>query len=134
MENHLNITSQFVPYELAVKLKELGFDEECFGYYRIDEKFVALTNYHENYNDSDSRISAPLWQQAFDWFRDKYRYSSIIPFNGSDHYYWWITECNSFGLDINSIDTHDFTTYEQARYSCLETLIQLIQNKNDRSI
>ena len=24
---------EFVPYELAVKLKELGFDEECFGYY-----------------------------------------------------------------------------------------------------
>ena len=61
---------EFAPYELAVKLKELGFDEPCFGYYRIDEKFMALTNYHENYNDSDSRISAPLWQQAFDWFRE----------------------------------------------------------------
>ena len=25
---------QFVTYEIALKLKELGFDEKCFGYYR----------------------------------------------------------------------------------------------------
>ena len=25
---------QFVTYEIALKLKELGFDEDCFGYYR----------------------------------------------------------------------------------------------------
>jgi hypothetical protein len=24
---------EFVPYELALKLKEIGFDEPCFGYY-----------------------------------------------------------------------------------------------------
>ncbi len=24
---------EFVPYELAVKLQDLGFDESCFGYY-----------------------------------------------------------------------------------------------------
>ena len=26
---------EFVPYELAVKLKELGFDEPCLGNYRL---------------------------------------------------------------------------------------------------
>ena len=25
---------QFVTYEIALKLKELGFDKPCFGYYR----------------------------------------------------------------------------------------------------
>ena len=29
---------QFVTYEIALKLKELGFDEECFAYY-LDKKF-----------------------------------------------------------------------------------------------
>ena len=24
---------EFVPYELALRMKELGFDEPCFGYY-----------------------------------------------------------------------------------------------------
>ena len=27
---------EFIPYEQALKLKELGFDEPCFGYWNID--------------------------------------------------------------------------------------------------
>ena len=33
MENHSDISKNFIPYDLALKLKELGFDEPCFGYY-----------------------------------------------------------------------------------------------------
>jgi len=35
---------EFVPYELAVKLKTLGFDEECFSYYDLNNKpnFLVL--------------------------------------------------------------------------------------------
>jgi hypothetical protein len=29
MEKQIVMEKEFVPYELAVKLKELGFDEEC---------------------------------------------------------------------------------------------------------
>jgi hypothetical protein len=32
------MNKDFVPYEQALVLKELGFDEPCFGYY-IDNKF-----------------------------------------------------------------------------------------------
>jgi len=128
---------QFVPYELAVKLKEFGYPQtdynNCFGRYRL--RFDNMLNsYYLDFGafnpNKEHDIFAPLWQQAFDWFREKYRYSSIIPFNGSEHYYWWITECNPFGLDINSIDTHDFTTYEEARQACLEKLIELITKKD----
>lgn len=125
---------QFVPYELAVKLKELGFDEPCFYYYEANRKLetngISSIYYAKYIKKGTNACVAPLWQQAFDWFREKYRYSSIIPFNGSEHYYWWITECNPFGLDINSIDTHDFTTYEEARQACLEKLIELITKKD----
>lgn len=31
---------QFVTYEIALKLKELGFDEECFAYYNKMGSFV----------------------------------------------------------------------------------------------
>ena len=30
---NLIMKKQFVTYEIALKLKKLGFDEECFGYY-----------------------------------------------------------------------------------------------------
>ncbi len=33
MENHSNISDEFVSWEIASKMKELGFDEPCFGYF-----------------------------------------------------------------------------------------------------
>lgn len=65
---------QFVTHEIALKLKNLGFNEDCLG------AFVLLTD------DSDAELEiggiwrydlkslgickAPHWQQVFDWFRD----------------------------------------------------------------
>lgn len=66
--------SQFIPYEQALKLKELGFDEECFGLYN---PIFHLDFYSKNYNinlitDTKQIVcSAPLWQQAFDWLCKK---------------------------------------------------------------
>ena len=31
---------EFVPYELAVKLKELGFDDPCSGWYTPDKSLI----------------------------------------------------------------------------------------------
>lgn len=39
------MTNEFIPYEQALQLKELGFNEECFGSYfgyAIDEKNPTL--------------------------------------------------------------------------------------------
>lgn len=94
---------QFVPYDLALKLKELGFDEECFYIWEYNNmipmmeelsiekpdleidtslmpKFV-LRNSHSGFfepliNKEDSCL-APLWQQAFDWLLEKTDYSTV---------------------------------------------------------
>lgn len=59
---------QFVTYEIALKLKELGFDEECFANYNIMETFadedatnmirskVLYLEYENQYS-----IISPLW-------------------------------------------------------------------------
>ena len=31
MENHSDISKNFIPYDLALELKYLGFNEECFA-------------------------------------------------------------------------------------------------------
>lgn len=63
---------QFVPYEIALKLKELGFDEECFGYYseQHDKTKIFCLYQEEDYFD-EIRLEAPLWQQVIDWFDNK---------------------------------------------------------------
>ena len=73
--NHL-----FVPYEIALQLKEKGFDEPCFGMYFLDESFSCDGGKHilpcKNSNTVLGTIwfSAPLYQQVIDWFREKHEF------------------------------------------------------------
>jgi hypothetical protein len=70
------MVEQFVTYEIAVALKELGFDEDCLAHYYGEYKDLmhCCENSMEGdftvYNRTDS-INAPLWQQVIDWFREK---------------------------------------------------------------
>ncbi len=61
----------FIPYELAVKLKELGFKEDCFGYYGYSKKLHINSNYKDAYNLKELVI-APLYQQVVDWLEANY--------------------------------------------------------------
>ena len=79
---------QFVTYEIALKLKELGFDEECLAIYTHNNDFYKkgtfflnhphpftieeLTPIVQDVRESTVYILAPLWQQVIDWFREKY--------------------------------------------------------------
>ena len=83
---------EFIPYEQALKLKELGFDEPCLGYYAGDilctgqPQEIHLDedgNYKMSKTESFPIIAAPTYQQAFRWFREKYGlYSWIKLHNG----------------------------------------------------
>lgn len=73
---------EFVPFELAVKLKELGFDEPCFAAYHTEYKISSTCS--DGIKNSDLHLSlpsAPLWQQAFDWFREKHKIISFVSFH-----------------------------------------------------
>ena len=88
---------EFVPYEQALELKELGFDERCFYIWKYNglinlieenkkkcseyskwatsehlDKYI-LSSWHSgdltNLFTEDDQCLAPLWQQVFDWFR-----------------------------------------------------------------
>ena len=82
---------QFVTYEIALKLKELSFDEPCLAYYDIEilfpieqplpDEFNTTKTNNIHYDDDfhyplikleDDIIIAPLWSQVVDWFRDKH--------------------------------------------------------------
>jgi hypothetical protein len=64
------IEKEFVSYEIASQLKEIGFDEECMGWYNPDlmvaAKNIKQQDLHWEY------YLAPLWQQVIDWFREEY--------------------------------------------------------------
>ena len=68
---------QFVTYEIALKLKELGFDEPCFAHFS-NNKYHDLIHNCENVMDGDfcveqdsSNLLVPLWQQAITFLKGK---------------------------------------------------------------
>lgn len=72
---------EFIPYEQTLVLKELGFNEKCFGGYLKDNKELWIgyveSQGGEQFN-RDYHIPAPLYQQAFRWFREKYELNFFI--------------------------------------------------------
>jgi hypothetical protein len=129
-----NIEKEFVPYEEALELNPLGFDEPCFGNY------VKLTETQNTFfmNDVVSEIDretplheslitkAPTFSQSFRFFREKYKlvfnfisYSIVKP----REYHWsitWNDEAKASGI---------VKTYEEAEQACLDKLIEICKNK-----
>ena len=61
------MNKEFIPYEQALELKELGFDERTLrAYYKESEQLLDIGS--GNMYDT----KAPLYQQAFRWFREKH--------------------------------------------------------------
>lgn len=117
------MNKEFIPYEQALELKQLGFDEPCLACYDKLNMLATYTKLFEpkNYNTSKYCISAPLYQQAFRWFREKYNlYMDMLPYK------------NRFEISIRSghylIDIGSYTTYEEAELECLKKLIEIVKN------
>jgi hypothetical protein len=130
------MNKEFIPYEQALELKELGFDEECLGYYhttlsssdvdlvlgKTHNRFYHLVGIPEDFN-----TLAPLYQQAFRWFREKYGIVGIVKF-GTQEFTYNIYNNDAIGLLTK--DSLDFNgTYEEAEIACLKKLIELVKNK-----
>lgn len=58
----------FVPYNIALALKELGFNEPCLGEYLLGDFFMLYTQGQGLSRD----CLAPLYQQVVDFLREKY--------------------------------------------------------------
>lgn len=118
---------EFVPVELALKLKSLGFDDVfCFAVYNPIHNGYALQSgkYNSQY---EITILAPLWQQSFDWFREKHNKHAIIYkieiSEGVYNWDWDIVVGND--EDEMEFDLPLCETYYEARLACLEKLIEL---------
>jgi hypothetical protein len=105
---------QFVTYEIALKLKEKGFDEECLGTHQIlsakpSYMYGKITHYDietnkvpelciqhsktqkNSYLENEifngvkwGAIATPLWQQVIDWFENNHIWINITPPYGKD--------------------------------------------------
>jgi hypothetical protein len=122
--------AEFIPYELALALKELGFDEICLSAF-FEDKIKRCDNVQ---NSKCDYLSAPLCQQAFRFFREKHNLLGNIYSNASG-WLWeihdniggthrfgseWSGDCEESGM---------FTSYEKAELACLKKLIEIVKEK-----
>ena len=130
-----NLQKEFVPYELALRMKQLGFNESCFAFYNGKHLDLGIWDWEypagQKRRDIGECPQAPLFQQAFRWFRDEHGMSGSIQIE-HDAYQWSIfEEGETSGL---ASDNWDGTDYEEAELACLEKLIEIVeQNGKDKS-
>jgi hypothetical protein len=136
-----NMTREFVPYEESLALKQLDFDEPCFRWY--DERWgddlqQDKFNTNKDLFMTDLDCSAPLYQQAFRWFREKhniqgYIYSSTVRGNveKTKQFTGYIWNINGIDIPFLSTDARDelHDTYEEAELACLNKLIEIVKEK-----
>lgn len=125
------IEKEFIPYEQALALKELGFDEPCFGYFEPNKKFEYLNwetfkdfPYLAKNSEWQDLYGAPTFSQAFRFFREKYKIRFIIQSSMSDlGEYFKVIFPNGEQRNVS------YNTYEEAELACLIKLIEIVKNQ-----
>jgi hypothetical protein len=126
-----DIEKEFIPYEQALALKELGFDEPCFGYFEpnsnlkyVESHIVKDFSYLAKNSEWQDLVAAPLYQQAFRFFREEYELHGE-PFSQkrpADNFKY------AFKISGKDIMYDGYDTYEEAELECLKELIEVVKN------
>jgi hypothetical protein len=117
---------EFVPYGLALELKQLGFNERCYGCFsHFDNRELWTSRVYTN--GVSENIAAPLFQQAFRFFREKYSLV-VAPQYFTGGFYCFTINNMKDTLNSNRLFT-EFETYEEAELACLKKLIEIVKTK-----
>ena len=114
---------EFVTYEIALALKELGFDEPCFGYYGIENElnFEISCNLDHNLTRRNF-MTAPLWQQVIDWLDSKNIFIDITYHKSGKFYVSVNNEC-----DIPITNDLAFKKYDSRNQACEQAILKVIE-------
>lgn len=113
--------TEFIPYEQALELKKIEFDEPCFGYYIETKEWIPAsysqkgTIYPSNSDLINGWVSSPLYQQAFKWLY-KITKKWIVPIPNDDKNGEW------YAVGVS------YKTYEEAELACLKKLIEIAKS------
>lgn len=123
---------EFVPYEEALGLKELGFDEECITHY-YDGEFEGSLDV-ENYPNKNTtlksthgeQISCPLYQQAFRWFMDNHQlyFRPNYPYYDHKDYAGYIHKVGEYSSLAEIVDCKSSS---EAELMAIRKLIQIVK-------
>jgi hypothetical protein len=126
---------EFVPPTESLALKELGFDEPCLAGRSTSSGSLEYYSRPLITNDSFT-VDAPLYQQAFRWFRDEHGLDIDIAKNDKEMIDY-VKDKNetylpkyTYGYSIdNYVRVGSCMGYEEAELACLRKLIEIVKEK-----
>lgn len=127
---------EIIEYEEALALKVLGYSEfktgiNSFGFY-CEGVFYPLYRNHQDYQPEHiyREVDAPLYQQAFRWFREKYKLFGEVNLTTKQED---VESFEFFVLNVNEplFESDDYTVYEEAELACLRKLIEIVNQNNE---
>jgi len=136
-----NLEKEFVTYEQALALQELGFDEPCLCFYNkhIIHHHIFMSNINDindqpkNSELTEISITAPLKQQVFRWFRENHElYANLFSWLHEEELGTY-HEYEIYGNPNGVYGDGKYDTYEEAENACIDKLILICkQQKNER--
>ena len=121
--------NEFIPYEQALELKELGFDEPCLGSWNFYTKELNYNGQPSTFSSEDV-IQLPLYQQVFRWFREKYDIDFSINTIYSKYnentlkQYSGVIDNKTMYINVGFYDN-----YEEAELECIKELIKIVKQQ-----
>lgn len=125
---------EFIPYEPAMALKELGFREHCAAFYSTEEELCFKWESNGNMSTHSLRlIQCPTFSQAFKFFREKYNLSTWVTSKTVESNTIYIPcgrtipDTTKKELVVDVVPYAAFKNYEEAEIECLKKLIEIVK-------
>ena len=127
---------ELVSYEMALALKELGFNEPCFTYYydisgELRKNILVDIHNGWTYFPNLKLITlAPTFSQAFRFFRERHGLYGLYTMGDyENNFYWQIWRNDYITKTYITASNYVFEKYEEAEQACLLKLIEIVKNK-----
>ena len=142
-----DLQKEFIPYDRALRIKALGFDEPCLAFYNGKHLDLGVWDWEYPAGEKRRNIgqcpSAPTFSAAFRWFREKYNLDGEATRYNITH-----STAKILGIDIAKIkhvyvpiingedfpeleDMLYFLLKEEAELACLDKLIEIAESKSE---
>ena len=133
---------EFITYEQALALKELGFDESTYTWRQHGNGISGDVEGKRDYYNrkGDVYVALPTYSQAFRWFREAYSLlnhltTHLNPYGEDgalEESYGYRIMFNKDGWKCDVWEELIFDTHEEAELACLAKLIEIAKEQKQK--
>ena len=141
------VDMEFVPYQLALKLKKLNFNYKCLAYFDSRENLKYCNDLAFNDNDhigyhfnllnifhikssKEKYCTAPTYDQVVNWIRKEYDIVISINANSLSRFYSMCPLCDKYGCMISVTPYKVFKNYNDCLENAINEVLNFISKEN----